>query len=587
VTNASRNRGGRGRLALSALSHDDDAMTADGTLKTGQGRMRNHRWAPFAVVAAVAALGAAGCGKSQDATTTTKTAASAESALSLSPTTPAGTGAVASVEWATYTPVATVDPIQAYDYPSNTAVALMCESVLAQQPDGSIEPGVTTASHPDPKTLVLKVDPKATFWNGDAVTAEDVAYSLNRNLDPKLGGLYGLNFDRVKSIAATGDDEVTVTLTKPDYWLDGELSQMPGVVVQKAFAEKAGKAFGTPAGGTMCTGSYELADWKAGDVLTAKANPKPWHGPKPLVGKISLRGVPDESALTSALLTNELGGYYSPGPLGTLKRLQAGASVTVHQGPSFATDMLAISATDGPLANAKVRQALSMAMDRSAYVDAAYAGTAVLPRTLANPGTWGYGRSVFEKDWNARPEPTLDVAAAKQIVQDEGMAGQTITIGTSQQIPSIATAIATTQNAAESIGLKVKLKSVSAAQYVAFFSDPKAFGSVDGFPTITYPDYADPAGLYKTFGLPGGSQNFSGYENPEVTKLLDEARSTADDDARATLVAKAGDVLATDLPWIPLVAPSTVLITDATLTGAPTSFSYMGAPWANTLGAKG
>jgi peptide/nickel transport system substrate-binding protein len=42
-----------------------------------------------------------------------------------------------------------------------------------------------------------------------------------------------------------------------------------------------------------------------------------------------------------------------------------------------------------------------------------------------------------------------------------------------------------------------------------------------------------------------------------------------------------------DLPWIPLVSPTTVLLMSNGITGAPSSFSYMGAPWADTLGTKG
>jgi peptide/nickel transport system substrate-binding protein len=550
--------------------------------------MRHSRIAPVAALAA-AALVAAGCGKAQKDTSTTPptSTATAESALDLSPTTPAGTGSVDHVAWATYRPVQTVDPIQAYDYPDNTAVTLMCESLLRQAPDGSIGPGLATASHPDPKTLVLTLDPKATFWDGQPVTAADALYSLQRNVDPKRGGFYGTVFSNVASMSATGPDEVTIKLKQPDYWLDGELSQMPGVVVEKAFAEKAGKAFGTPAGGTMCTGAYQLDDWKGGDVLRVKPNAGYWGDHKAQVQSLELRGISDEATLTSGLLTGEVDGYYSPGPLGTVKQLADSDKVTLYEGPSFATDALAISATKGPLADARVRRALSLAMDRQAYINSSYKGNALLPRTLANPGTWGYGRGVFEADWDKLPQPDQDVDAAKRLVEEAGAAGQTITIGTSEEIPSIASAVTTVRGAAEAIGLTVKLKSVSAANYINFFIDPKAFGSVDGFPTVNYPDYADPAAFYATFALPGGSQNFSGYENPVVTKALTQARQTADPDARAKLVVQAGDQLMQDLPWIPLVSPTTVLLMSNGITGAPSSFSYMGAPWADTLGTKG
>jgi peptide/nickel transport system substrate-binding protein len=545
-------------------------------------------WAAVAMAAALA-VAAAGCGRAQTSSTTSATTATvdAQSALELPTTTPKPTGPVDSVTWATYRPVQTIDPIQAFDYPDNTAVTLLCESLLRQQPDGSITSGLAEASHPDDRTLVLTIADGATFWDGQPVTADDVVYSLRRNTDPKLAGFYGKAFERVASIAATGPREVTLKLKQPDYWLDGELSQMPGVVVEKAYAERQGRKFGTPGGGTMCTGPMKLDEWHGGDAVVAVRNDAYWGETKAQVGRVELRGVPDEANLTSGLLTGEIDGTYMPGPLSTARQIESSDSATLYEGRSFATDALVVSATKGPLADARVRRALSEAIDRRAYINSSYKGSALLPRTLANPGSWGYARDVFEADWDRLPDPKLDVAAAKQLVAEAGAAGSTITIGMSEEIPTVATAAQAIRSAAESIGLKVTFKAVSAANFINFFIDPKAWGSVDGFPTVNYPDYADPAAFYQTFAMPGGSQNYSRYENPKVTSLLNQARTTADPQARAKLVTQVGDILMQDLPWIPIVAPKTVLVMSNAVTGAPASFSYMGAPWATGIGAKG
>jgi peptide/nickel transport system substrate-binding protein len=141
--------------------------------------------------------------------------------------------------------------------------------------------------------------------------------------------------------------------------------------------------------------------------------------------------------------------------------------------------------------------------------------------------------------------------------------------------------------AAEDIGLKVRLKAVSAANYINLFVDPNARAGVDGFLTVNYPDYADPAALYATFAMANGSQNFSGYSNPAVTAALNKARSTADPAARAKLVTDAQAIIQRDLPWIGIVNPATVLVTSSKLTGAPSSFVFMTSPWAATLGGVG
>ena len=82
--------------------------------------------------------------------------------------------------------------------------------------------------------MVFTLRPGVKFWDGHPVTSADVVYSLDRNTDPKLGGFYSLVFNRVKSIAATSSTQVTITLKQPDYWLEGELASMPGIIIEKA-----------------------------------------------------------------------------------------------------------------------------------------------------------------------------------------------------------------------------------------------------------------------------------------------------------------------------------------------------------------
>ena len=135
--------------------------------------------------------------------------------------------------------------------------------------------------------------------------------------------------------------------------------------------------------------------------------------------------------------------------------------------------------------------------------------------------------------------------------------------------------------------LKATLKSVSANNYIDFFIDAKARADVDGFFTVNYGDYADPAALLATLVLPDGSQNYDAYNNPQVLALMNEARSTADPDQRAQKVADAQKLIVQDMPWIPDVMPDGILVTSANLTGAFASFDYMFAPWANTLGGTG
>jgi peptide/nickel transport system substrate-binding protein len=549
-------------------------------------RKTSHRAAmSVAVAATAAALTLAACGRSAGG--------GGHQAGNLSPTkglvvsTTPGTKPVSSVTWAVYRDVNSLDPIYAFDYPENTAISLMCESLLKQSPSGAIGPGLATLSTPSATKLVFTIQPGAKFWDGHPVTAADVVYSLDRNTNTKLGGFYGLVFSRVKSIAATGADQVTITLKQPDYWLQGELASIPGVVIEKAFAEKEGKKYGTPSGSIMCTGAYKLKSFTPGVGVTAVPNMSYWQpSVKPLVGQIIIKGVASDTTLTSGLTTGAIQGTYTSGGLSTLRQLESNSAVKIYKGQGWSTDALIIDSTKGVLGDVRVREALSMALNRQAIINNVFKGAALLPRWLSNPGVFGYGKATFDKAYSASPVLPHNLAKAKQLVKEAGAVGKTFTIGTSSQISNIAQETGAYQAAATAIGLKTVLKNVSAQNYINFFIDPKARAGVDGFLTVNYGDYADPAALLATLVIPGGSQNYDNYHDQKVISLLEQARSTANPNARAALVAKAEERVAAQLPWIPDVQPLNILIMSKGLTGATASFDYMFAPWANSLGGS-
>jgi len=542
------------------------------------------RWLRYTAALALL-LAPAACGRSlSSATSSTQPAMSPTAGLTA--TTPAGTKQVASATWAVYRDVNSLDPAYAFDYPENTAISLMCESLLRQQPDGTLAPGLATMTTQSPTKLVFTIKQGATFWDGNPVTPADVVYSLERQANPATGGFYAQVFTRVKSIAATGTDQVTLTLSQPDYWLPGELSSMGGVIIEQSFAQKQGKNYGTPAGSIMCTGDYELKSWTPGVGVTAVVNPNYWDkSVHPMVKQITIKGVPDPTSLTSGMLTGAIqGSYYTD--QSALSQLKASKAVKVYQGPGWETEAFVVSATSGPLADVKVREALSLALNRQSIISQVYDGAAIMPRWLANPGTFGYGTQVFNAAYDSSPVMKQDLVTAKKLIQQAGATGETITIGTTSQVPSLASATGAYQQAAEAIGLNVKLDSVSADNYINFFTSASARKGVDGFITVNYGDYADPAALLATIALPGASQNYDNFNDPQLTSLLGQARGTANANARAALVAKAEELAAKELPWIPDAQPTSVLMLNSGLTGAVSSFAYMFSPWADNLGGK-
>jgi peptide/nickel transport system substrate-binding protein len=501
--------------------------------------------------------------------------------------TPAPRSTAGDVVWSTYRETQTLDPIQAFDYPENTVDPLLCDSLLRQAPDQTLGPGIATYTAPSPTQYDFTLNSKATFWDGSPVTAQDAVFSLERAMDPKAGGYYGAVFDRVASIKATGTHTFTLMLKQPDQWLLGELSATPGEVVQKKYVEAKGKAFGTVSGGTMCSGPFKLDSWKTGQGVKLVPNPDYWDTslPTPKVTSLTVIGTPDDATLTAGLTSGAIDGSYGTG-ISTLGQMQKSSSLSVYQGAPYATASMVVSATKGPMASVAGRQALSEAIDRQGIIDTVFQGAGSIPHAAAANGTWGYAKSTFESAYNALPAMNQDLSKAKADAKAAGIVGQTITLGTSSGIPTVQTETLAVQQAAQAIGLKVKLKNVSPSNYINFFIDPKYFGSVDMFSTLNYGDYADPAALYNSFAMPGGSQNFSGYDNPQVTQAMNAARGEADPTKRAQDVIAAQKIITEQLTWIPLVAPNTVLVMNKKVTGPPSTFSFMFSPWAGYLGGS-
>lgn len=536
----------------------------------------------------LAALGAAAlllaaCGGRQAADSTQK---GATDLFGLAPMTAAASGPVPKATWALYRNPTTLDPATAFDYPENTVIATLCESLLRQQPDGTVAPGIASSyEYATPTSLRLTLRPDVKFSDGSPVTPADVVFSLKRHLDPEVGSFYGANLERISDITVSGTDTVTIALSTPDYWLTGELSAMPGVVIQEKYAMAKGRDYGTPGGGIMCTGPYQLANWTTGESVRVAARPDYWDlALRPSTQEIEFRGVSDAATLTTGLATGEIDGAFIT-DTSNLAQLRRTPSINVHLGPGMETQYFIPANLTGVLGDVRVRQALSLALDRRTYINAVYGGDAFVPRLATNPGTWGFAKQTFRTAWDATPELTQDLAKAKQLIADAGATGKPLVIGTSTGLATVATQANAWQQAANAIGLKASLHNVSPENYINFFTDPAARASVDAFSSTTYGDYADPAALDNTYIAANGSQNYSGYSNPQIQTLLASARAEADPERRAKYDIEAEKLIMRDLPWIPIAHPPTILALNTKLTGAPSSFAYMQAPWLAKLGA--
>ncbi|KHK99982.1 hypothetical protein LK09_01310 [Microbacterium mangrovi] len=531
-------------------------------------------------VIAIAGLALTGCsGKSPTSAATAKTV----DMSNLASTTPAGTTEIANVNWNLPYEPSNIDPQFTWNYAENTATANLCESLLRMNPDLSTSPGLATkvTTSGDDKTIVYTIRPNVKFWDGTTMTAEDVAYSLARQVGPNAKTYWSDYFQNVASVKATGPLQVTVTMKQPDILFTQAMASAAGAIVEKAGAVKAGQAFGTPSAGVMCTGPFKFGSWSSGKNLVIERNDAYWdQNVKPKAKQITFSFIADESTAVNALRSGDVDGQFFYLPPAGLPQLEKSSNVTTTFGKSFVFWTLAAINPGGPLGDQKIRQALSLAIDRAALTKVVFQGAGIPAPTLAGPATWGYEKQTFAdayKKFSVSP----DIAKAKQLVQDAGSPTTPIVLavqGSSAVHEQTASLI---QAAGQAIGLNVQTKVIPVEQFGNLYFDKTARKGLDGFFTTNYSDFADPMGVYNFFES-GNSHDYIGWNGADAD--IAKALQTTDEAQRAQLAVDIQTKVTEGLPWIPLAYEPTTMIQNKRISGAVPSFAYLYAPWAATLG---
>jgi peptide/nickel transport system substrate-binding protein len=482
---------------------------------------------------------------------------------------------------------ASIDPIKAYNYAENTVVANLCEGLMQVQPDYSIEPNLAeSVESPDASTWIYTIRQGVEFWDGETMTADDVVYSLSRQLDPNEGSYWaGSVVGNIASIEKTGDWEVTVSLTEPDTTFNSYVATPIGNVVQEAHRLAAGDNYGTPSGGVMCTGPYSVGAWNQGQSISLERNDNYWNTDKIAKTKqVDISFIVDSAAITNALSTGAIDGSYDV-PLGSISALQSATDGSLILGRSL--QIIAIIGTgNGAFADPAVRKALMLATDRDAIAATVFEGTAEASASLVPNNSWSYGDDIYADGRADLGLTTVDIEAAKEALKDATTdLSQPISIVYPSERTYYADIISEISNGATAIGLTVVPEGVPSAQFGAFFSDPEARAGHDAFVTANYMDVPDPLSFLRVILSSEGGQNYNAYNNAEMDALLADAAATSDDDDRATVVNEIQTMAMDELPWIPIVDPSVRLFLNDRVTGVPASFVYLYYPWAADLGA--
>jgi len=496
-------------------------------------------------------------------------------------------GDIDSFTFASYAEPYSLDYAYAFDYADNSVLANICESLLRLNPDFSLSPGLAESfAHPTPETWVYTIRQGVTFHDGTPLTPADVVASMRRHLDPEVGSFWFSVYQNVASIEQTGDDQVTVTMTGPDSQFNLGMGGSAGVIESAATLTEEGADYGNSAGGVNCTGPFSFTKWESGESITLTRYDDYWDDDlRAHSGEVKFVFMNDATARINALKSGSVDGSWML-PMESVSALTASDKGDMLFGLNTAVGSLVVSNLDGPLGDLRVRKALMLAMDRDGILQAAYRGVGEPSDVLTTESVWQEASDAARTtafDDVTHYEQNLD--EAKKLVADAGAEGAELTYVTAPISNDFSVISQATAAAAQSIGLKVTVETVTPNAYTALFSDPSAREGVDLFYTSWYLSSPDPLEMYSVLRT-GDFSNYGDWSDPEFDALVNEAVTIDDPAARSELTAKAQQIANEELPWLPLYQAPISLYLGERITGVQPSVAFLYYPWAATIGAR-
>lgn len=418
----------------------------------------------------------------------------------------------------------------------------------------AVEPALATSweTSADGKEWTFHLRQGVKFHDGSPFTADDVVFTVQRQMP---GNKYysedmpyaSFTFDPAVIDKVEKVDDYTVKFTlKTPYapFLRNLAMGLAAPIISKVAYEKDPKGFGEhPIG----TGPFKFVKWDKEQAITLEANKDYWGG-APLVDKVVFKVTKVNSSRADELIKGDVDMMDGVDPV-DIPRLKSDPNVQLLSAPGMNINYIAFRVDKGPLANVKVRQALTMAFDKDAAVKALYGDIATPANGPLPPGLTGY-------DANLKPYG-YDLEGAKKLLAAAGYSeSKKLTIDLyaytnprpyNPKADKLAVAF---QSDVEKTGM-VKVNIVT-NDWKAHKDAVQKQGKGDAYLLGWIGDNGDPDNFLtvhfdsKSFT----SGNYMHYKNDTVDQLLRQAATTLKESDRVGLYQKAQEQIVADAPWI-------------------------------------
>ncbi len=434
----------------------------------------------------------------------------------------------------------------------------------------------------DGKHLKFKMREDIVWQDGTPLTADDVTFTYNLIIDPNTPTAYAADFMSIKEYKQTG--KYTFEVFYEEVYARALISWMQDIL-PKHILEKEDITKTDFARNPIGAGPFKLQEWQVGSRITLASNERYFEG-RPHINSIIYRIIPDQATIFLEA-RNRAVDYLGLTPQ-QYQRQTVGKRWeelwNKYKTLSFGYNYLGFNLENPLFADKNVRQALSYAIDRKAIISTVLLGLGEPTVGPYKPETWAYNDNLRHYEYNkdkalelfAKAGWTLD---ENNVMQKDGQAF-TFTVLTNQGNDSRIKTATVMQDYYKKIGIEMKIRTVEWSAFIKEFVDKGNFDAIIlGWNILQDPDVSDVWHSSKTHA---GGLNFVKFRNDDVDRLLEEARSTLDQEKRKVLYDEFQAILHEEQPYLFLYVPYSLPMVQNRFHGiepAPAGISYNIDKW--------
>ena len=444
-----------------------------------------------------------------------------------------------------------LDLRQGTDAQSERIGALVYDALVHKDEHFVLQPALAVSwERPDARTWVFQLRPGVHFHDGKPMNAEDVAWSIRSMSDGTLVTSKAGSFAGVDGVEVRGPLTVAVHTAEPDAALLFNLSDGLFGVVEKG----AGSAEGLhPVG----TGAFRFVDQVQDKEVVLERNPG-WWGGSPALERVRFEVIPDNISMALELKKGAADLESNAITPDEVHALADVAGLQTDTRPGADVYYANFNVRDPALKDARVRQAIACAIDRQALISALWRGHAVIANTLLPPGHWAAASGAELPSYGFDPERAKALLDAAGLHPDAKGVRLRFTLKTSTDETTRLMAQVLQQQMRD-VGIELGLRS---AEFGTFYSDITR-GAFQMYILRWTGSNEDPdifRFAYASTSVPPHGGNRGHYSNPKLDALLQAGSAAEDEAVRRQDAVAVQQILATDLPSIPLWYPDVVVV---------------------------